>query len=226
MSNYTGDIIWLKDDVASFPGLLTEEYCNKVIEYFESAGEHWMQTCFYDSLGMALVSDDDIFASSGLNDSFFEDLRLLVKSAIETAFGREVKTNSMHAQKWPLGSFARWHSDNSDLEGNLTAWRDNKYASILYLNDDYEGGELEFRDHDLSVKTVRGTLVTFPGGANNIHRVNEVLKGTRYTIVGFWDFADSVYSPEEMAEREAEIARERVRQAEQKLEWAAGNKEA
>lgn len=220
---------YLKEDVIAYKGFMDLAECQKVIDYFEAAGENWNQTCFYDSLGMALVSDQKVLQASGLleiHPNYFEHLRLKTKEAIEVGFDRKVKTNSQHAQKWPTGSFARWHSDNSDLEGNLTAWRDNKYASILYLNDNYGGGELEFRDHDLSVKLEAGSLIVFPGGADNIHRVNEVTSGTRFTIVGFWDYEESYYSPEEMAEREAEIQREREKQAEQKQQWSAGNKDA
>jgi hypothetical protein len=228
----TKELVWLKDDVASFPSFMDVEQCQQIIEFFEDQGTtegHWMQTCFYDSLGMALVSSDEALQRSGLEDrhqNYFEWLRLEIKAAIEQAFGREVVTNSTHAQKWPVGAFARWHSDNSDLEGNPSAWSDNKFASILYLNDDYEGGELIFRDFDLEVKLPQGSLIVFPGGIENIHRVEEIREGNRITVVGFWDYADSVYSDEEIAAREAEIAFERILQTEQKALWSLGNSNA
>jgi hypothetical protein len=223
------EIIWLKDDVAVFPGFMDTEQCQQVIDFFEDQGTaegHWMQTCFYDSKGMALVSSEEALKRSNLEDrnpNYFEWLRLQVKSAIEQAFSREVITNSTHAQAWPTGSFARWHSDNSDLEGKPTAWSDNKFASILYLNDNYTGGELVFRDHELTVKLPQGSLIAFPGGINNVHKVEEIIDGSRYTVVGFWDYADSVYSEEDLAARNAEIAFERILQTEQKALWHQGN---
>jgi hypothetical protein len=69
-------------------------------------------------------------------------------------------------------------------------------------------------------------LIAFPGGVQNIHRINEILAGTRFTIVGFWDYVDSVYTEEELKQMEEEIAYERTRQDEQKRQWAAGNKDA
>jgi hypothetical protein len=223
------EVVWLKDDVATFPNFMDADQCQQIINFFEDQGTaegHWMQTCFYDSKGMALVSSQEALVRSGLeerNQNYFEWLRLEVKAAIEQAFSREVVTNSTHAQAWPTGSFARWHSDNSDLDGNPTAWSDNKFASILYLNDNYQGGELVFRDHDLTVKLPQGSLIAFPGGIHNVHKVEEIVDGTRYTIVGFWDYADSVYSEEELAAREAEIAFERILQTEQKALWHQGN---
>ncbi len=228
----TREIVWLKDDVATFPGFMDKEQCEQIIAFFEDQGVnegHWMQTCFYDSKGMALVSSEDALNRSGLEErrkDYFEWLRLEIKAAIEQAFGREVKTNSTHAQLWPTGSFARWHSDNSDIDGNPTAWSDNKFASILYLNDNYEGGDLVFRDHDLRVKLPQGSLITFPGGINNVHMVEEITSGDRITVVGFWDFADSYYTPEELDARQAEVAFERILQTEQKALWHQGNSNA
>lgn len=228
----TKEPIWLKDDVATFPGFLDEEQCDQIIAFFEDQGVNhgnWMQTCFYGSRGMALVISQEALEKSGLeqrHENYFEWLRLEIKSAIESAFNREVVTNSTHAQLWPTGSFARWHSDNSDLDGTPSAWGNNKFASILYLNDDYEGGELIFRDYDLQIKLTKGSLITFPGGIENIHRVEEIKSGERITIVGFWDYADSDYSEEDLKNRNAQIAFERILQTEQKALWSLGYTDA
>lgn len=221
--------IHLKDDVIVYKNFMSKEECNKLIDYFETAADNWDQTCFYDSLGMSLVADPRILQTSGLLDihpQYFDYLRQKTKEAVEEAFDQKVRVNTQHAQKWPTGSFARWHSDNSDLDGKPSAWRINKYASILYLNENYSGGELEFRDHDLKIKLETGSLIAFPGGASNVHRVNEITDGTRFTVVSFWDYEDAYYSPEELEDIEEEIARERVKQAEQKQQWASGNTNA
>ncbi len=232
MKTETKEIVWLKEDVATFPNFMDAQECTQIMNFFEDQGVnegHWMQTCFYDSKGMALVSSQEALERSGLEQrqaNYFDWLNGEIKSAIEQAFGREVVTNSTHAQLWPTGSFARWHSDNSDIDGNPSAWSNNKFASILYLNDNYEGGELIFRDHDLTVKLPQGTLIVFPGGIENVHRVEEVKSGDRVTVVGFWDFADSKYSEEELKAQELEVAFERILQTEQKALWHQGNSNA
>jgi hypothetical protein len=60
------------------------------------------------------------------------------------------------------------------------------YSSVLYLNDDYEGGELFFPEFDLTIKPKLGDLVTFPTNSMYIHAVKEVKHGTRYTIALSW----------------------------------------
>jgi hypothetical protein len=61
-----------------------------------------------------------------------------------------------------------------------------RYASILYLNDDYVAGELFFSNKGLELKPKPGTLVFFPGTDEFNHGVKHVGKGPiRYVLVGF-----------------------------------------
>ena len=56
-------------------------------------------------------------------------------------------------------------------------------SAIVYLNDDYEGGELNFIDHDFILKPRANTLVLFPSNYAYRHIAGEVTSGTKYAIV-------------------------------------------
>jgi hypothetical protein len=61
-----------------------------------------------------------------------------------------------------------------------------RYATILYLNDDYADGELFFPNLDIQLKPKAGTLVFFPGDEEYKHGVKHVGQGPiRYVLVGF-----------------------------------------
>jgi hypothetical protein len=61
-----------------------------------------------------------------------------------------------------------------------------RYATIIYLNDDYAGGELFFSNKDLELRPKPGDLVVFPGTDEFNHGVRHVQPGPiRYVIVGF-----------------------------------------
>ena len=61
-----------------------------------------------------------------------------------------------------------------------------RYATIIYLNDDYAGGELFFSEKNLELRPKPGTLVVFPGTQEFNHGVKHVEAGPiRYVIVGF-----------------------------------------
>ena len=61
-----------------------------------------------------------------------------------------------------------------------------RYAAILYLNNDYVGGELVFENLDITVKPKAKSLLIFPGDDKHKHGVNMVGDGPiRYVLVGF-----------------------------------------
>lgn len=79
---------------------------------------------------------------------------------------------------------------SSETNGRFHAHRDSvepylhrAYGMSLALNDDYEGGELEFVEFGRKIKLKANSAVVFPG--IYIHKVNEVTKGQRYVIISF-----------------------------------------
>jgi predicted 2-oxoglutarate/Fe(II)-dependent dioxygenase YbiX len=65
---------------------------------------------------------------------------------------------------------------------------ERQIVSILYLNDDYEGGELYFPTltgddgKELRIKPKAGELVIFGGDDRYLHGVDEVTAGERYCV--------------------------------------------
>jgi len=205
--------------IVEIPNFVDEETARGMIEYFEAKAERWGDIAFYGSSGMGLELADPMLLNYRLPYDLFNILRDRFMSAVELIFDRKVRPNTFHAQKWDVGGFANPHSDNSDSHGEPNAFEINKYVAILYLNGDYDGGELFFPDHNIEFKPTSGSLITFPGGVENIHGVKEILKGTRYTMVSFWDFENAEYSDERKQWWEDQIARVRVEQSKQKEEW-------
>jgi Rps23 Pro-64 3,4-dihydroxylase Tpa1-like proline 4-hydroxylase len=58
-----------------------------------------------------------------------------------------------------------------------------------YLNDDYSGGELEFKHFNLTIKPKKGDIVVFSSAFPYMHKVNPVIEGTRYAIVNWYRYA-------------------------------------
>ena len=213
------------ENINIYKEFISLEDCQKLIDFYNSKYDRWNQICFYNSFGMGVTEPLNVEGDKTpiVDDTYIENLKAKFVEYVSDSAGREMKINSMHAQKWEIGAYANDHSDNSDLEGNPSGWSDNKYACILYFNTDYEGGLLKFRDHDIELKLDAGTLIVFPGGVENIHSVTEITEGIRYTMVVFWDYADAQYTEEEMKARQDDIAKERIYQYKLKQEWKKGN---
>lgn len=61
-----------------------------------------------------------------------------------------------------------------------------RYATILYINDNYSEGELFFKNFDIKLKPKPGSLLVFPGDPQHEHGVRHVGPGPiRQVIVGF-----------------------------------------
>jgi hypothetical protein len=89
-------------------------------------------------------------------------------------------------RKWPTGSSMGEHIDDfASFHYNI--------ASLIYINDNYEGGEIKFVDHDLTIKPKSGTLILFPGNKYYSHEVLEVRSGERYTSSFWFKFARSSF---------------------------------
>jgi hypothetical protein len=218
--------------IVEIPNFIDPQIVPKMINFFENCDVDWGDIAFYGSSGKGIKTDLETMKKFDLPEGFFNKIKDKYQDAVQTVFKREVKANTSHAQKWDVGGFASPHSDNSDNDGKPNAFEINKYVGILYLNDDYEGGELYFCDKDNEMKTYLSfkpnaySYYVFPGGYENIHGVSEITKGTRYTMVSFWDYADSVYNQETLDRWEEEERQVRIEQAKQKEEWNKGNKYA
>lgn len=60
------------------------------------------------------------------------------------------------------------------------------YANVLYLNDDFTGGELHFPKIDVTYRPERGSLIVFPSADEYLHGVLPVGPGpVRYVLPAF-----------------------------------------
>ena len=83
-------------------------------------------------------------------------------------------TSEIPVRRW-TGPGMGPHCDNYYGDSDLA------FSMISYLNSDYEGGEIEFQNHGISIKPEEGSLLIFPSKEPYLHKVNDVISGDRYT---------------------------------------------
>jgi len=108
---------------------------------------------------------------------------------IKKAYGIDnvkAKSDRLNIARWDVGTKLTLHVD--DL-GYVT---DNHLPTLIYLNDDYEGGQLSFATHDITIKPKKGDLIMFPGNMHYAHEVKEVLSGTRYTVPVWFTIPENI----------------------------------
>lgn len=74
------------------------------------------------------------------------------------------------------------HRDDVDLS-SPTGRCDCTYGIVMYLNDDFTGGELVYPELDLEYSPKRGSLVIHRAG--ELHGVKKIHDGMRYSMTAF-----------------------------------------
>ncbi|WP_406672877.1 prolyl hydroxylase family protein [Natronospira sp.] len=99
--------------------------------------------------------------------------------------------------RYQPGQQYRWHRDYRPPDppgkpGEIARFGQRVHTAILYLNDDYTGGETEFRDWQVSINPRSGQVLSFPsvdaGGEidpASIHRGAPVSEGEKW-IATLW----------------------------------------
>ncbi len=106
--------------------------------------------------------------------------RFLLISFLRDVFKKDYYPINYQVTSWPEGYDLEIHKDN--FHPNVTI------SSIIYLNDNYKGGETFFSEDDV-VQPQVGSAVVF-SGKSLPHGVKKINEGVRYTIC-MW-FTDSI----------------------------------
>jgi len=79
---------------------------------------------------------------------------------------------------WVPGTSGNPHIDAIELEPFI------EYSSVIYLNDEYDGGEIYFPKQNFEFKPEKYSAIFFPGNDYDyVHGVKEILSGKRYTAL-------------------------------------------
>jgi hypothetical protein len=107
----------------------------------------------------------------------------------------KVRLYRMNYQVLESGQGLGWHSDS---KGGVSGYTDNCYSALLYLTDDYTGGEILFYEENSMDKTTAtkyhpsaGTLIYFRGDEKYPHSVEDVITGERANLILFYDVDES-----------------------------------
>ncbi len=84
--------------------------------------------------------------------------------------------------KYENGTHYKQHHDCGGLH------KDRVVSILVYLNDNYEGGELEFPLFDFKYKPKAGDIVIFPSNYTFSHIAHPVTSGTKYAIVSWMKY--------------------------------------
>ena len=94
---------------------------------------------------------------------------------------------SINLVKYYPGNHFQTHADDGASYKSVV-------SLVGYLNDDYEGGEIEFNVLGVKIKPEAGDLVIFPSNFIYTHRAHPVISGIKYSIVTMLDYSDKFHT--------------------------------
>jgi hypothetical protein len=116
-----------------------------------------------------------------------------LKKEVDSFFNVKAIPTSPAMVRWLPGQLQMPHADKELHEDGAEGPNDFPYydlAGLFYINDDYEGGELYFPQHNIEFKPKAGAAYFFPGDKNYLHGVKPIISGIRYTIPFFWTIVE------------------------------------
>lgn len=195
-----------KDEIiiCEIENFITDEECDFFIEMINSLKLHKGQIVSHNE-GDTLREDVRSAKTCTLpRTKIVESLRRRVEDLCNST---PYSSEGCSAIKYEQGDFFTLHCDyfhhyNKELIERPVAMNRVKTA-VIYLNDDFEGGETSFPFIDTIIKPKRGKLIAWrngePSGANfeeSQHAGELVKSGTKY-ILTFWmhigPFEDPIY---------------------------------
>jgi predicted 2-oxoglutarate/Fe(II)-dependent dioxygenase YbiX len=172
-------------EITKIPNFISNEDCSLLVEAFERNALTNSANNFWDDM---IVYPEKITDSNVLH--LMEKTSRRTREVIVKNYKpEEIFSDSIMLCRWDVGKKLTPHIDNQNTHEYSTPWR--TYSSLVYLNDNFEGGEIFFPRLGQALKPATGLLVIFSSGAEHEHGVKEVTAGQRYTMPSWYTTDES-----------------------------------
>ena len=124
-----------------------------------------------------------------MDDRIFLEIKKRIGGKIEELYGIDtVYPDHLSVSRWFPGTSLPPHVDDmTDSKEEGDEWFHHRdFGIVVYLNEEFTGGETYYPNHEVDVEPKVGRLVIHPGDSNHEHGVRKVEGGTRYTLSSFW----------------------------------------
>lgn len=109
-----------------------------------------------------------------------------MKTLLELRFNVLLSPRPPVLVKWITGTEQQPHADKQLNDGSPNPFPDYDLNSLIYYNDEFDGGELYYPQHDIEIKPEPGLAVAHPGDIHFLHGVRTITSGERWTTPSFY----------------------------------------
>lgn len=179
----------LADKIVSFDNVFieSEEYIKNILD----ENIQWKKAKIYKdnessqkNLG---VRDTDIIllpSNKDFSSSILSDLSRDFSDSIKPYLDYYVNKYDLSVRSYENPQLLRYGKGQKfDEHSDRTMFFPRTISLTYYINDEYDGGEIEFVNFNLKVKSKKNQLLVFPSTDLYAHKVHPVVDGLRYVIV-------------------------------------------
>lgn len=171
-----------------FENALSLDKCNSIINTLSTASG-WNQATVYTKDLIPTVSETKTCDALERNTAEYRQVwetinSIFLESLYKYVNGHKVELskeqlNEYGILRYKTGQYTTLHSDGGAGANRIV-------SGLLYLNDNYEGGELYFDKLDILYKPKAGDVLIFPSNFIFSHEAKAVTSGVKYCAVRFW----------------------------------------
>lgn len=180
-------------DAKIIDSVASKEECKILVEH-ASTLSNW-DSCNHQFWDNRIINAATIAKTHLHITELMINIRKRMRQKIKEVYNldQDIYPDLLQMVRWPVGLSQPPHSDAYNIDGSphVSPWRN--YGSVLYLNDDYQGGQTFYSNFDVEIQPKAGSLAVHPADILHYHGVREVKGSTRYTIVVFWTFDQKHY---------------------------------
>lgn len=166
-----------ENNLKVFPGFISPQECKDIIESIKNVTPSSEKPIQFSPEGDPLTfrKDWDI-------NLYIDKYNNIVRGIIEAEYPVRIKNRSAKIAEWTKNDMYDLHINDLGINNF------NNMSAIIYLNDDFNGGEYIFPLQNKKFKPKIGDLIIFPGNMHYNHIITKIISGSRYTIPLWYTF--------------------------------------
>ena len=176
----------ISDYIFFYPDVMDKKTCEWIINRYDTTAK-WQQSTFsdaYKNTGTSQVAMDEYWIkdSAPYYGTIKESFEYCVNDYISVHDKiKSTEYTDFRINRYGEGGFMKQHIDGiHHSHGQKQGYP--HLTSLIFLNDDFEGGEFVLCG-DKYIEKIQGSAVVFPSNFMYPHEVKEVTEGKRFSVM-------------------------------------------
>ncbi len=178
-----------------YDNVIDRHYCDNIFNYYKNNHNNNLNDITKLPWFEGNILYWDFLKNTKIKNEISE-CRDIITNLVKKSFNVDVFPNTTTLVMWKKGKSMSIHKDNA-YENDKRLLHMRKYSTVMYINDDFEGGEtviLKENSNEIEYvsKPQTGSVLIFRSDESCLHCVKKIEKGERLTLA-MWFATEEKY---------------------------------